>query len=138
MIGTGLPAPTRAESLRMDLIVDGGCLACAAFAELFVPCEVHHLTVGGKHGAPRLGHSFTVGLCCWHHRGVPWPDWQAHRVENLVGPSYALTPSRFRAVYGGDRVLMALQRLKLREVADRYFPPRGVWADPPNDAPELA
>lgn len=138
MISTGLPAPTVAESRRMDLIVQGGCICCWEFAELGTPCEVHHLTIGEHHGAPRRGHAFTVGICGWHHRGErPLPlclrlqrPPTAIYLTELVGPSYARTPNDFRRAFGGDDVLLALQSRRLAVVAATYVIHPGRYADP--------
>jgi hypothetical protein len=126
---SALPAPTKAEKLRMDLIVEGGCVCCLQFAGLVCLCEVHHLTVGGKHGAPRLGHAHTVGLCVWHHRGNPYP-WPEATMAGLVGPSYAREPSEFRRVFGGDEGLLRLQSARLAVVVSWYLIPPGRYADP--------
>ena len=137
-LGTGLPAPTVAESRRMDLIVEGGCICCWEFAELGVPCEVHHLTEGGHHGQLRRGHAFTVGLCGWHHRGSwDYATWEAIGrpagkvyASAAVGPSYARTPNAFREAFGGDDVLLQLQSRRLIQVAATYLIHPGRYADP--------
>lgn len=137
-IAAGLPAPTKAEALRMDLITQGRCVACWAFALIDSLCEVHHLTTGGKHGAPRLGHAFTVGLCTWHHRGdLPLgliqsmgnrraQEWVADR----CGPSYAKVPTAFREAFDGDAGLLQLQARELRRVHDSFLISPGVYACP--------
>lgn len=136
MFGTGLPAPTVAQQLRMDLIVEACCIACIAcgFRE---PCEVHHLTVGGKHGQPRRGHAYTIGLCPWHHRGAVslavYDRLGVHtrgRLVDLIGPSYALQPFVFRGSFGDDDKLLAVQSVELARVASTYVVPRRGYADP--------
>ena len=109
------PAPTKAEQVRMDLIPECGCLACWQILLRKIVCEVHHLTVGGKHGAPRLGHAFTIGLCDWHHRGVG----SGLRAE--FGPSYAREPFAFRERFGRDDRLLVLQAERLAVVAATYL-----------------
>lgn len=126
MIGTGLPAATKAEALRMRLIVEGGCICCWEFAEVATPCEVHHLTVGGKHGQLRRGHRFTVGICPWHHRGEA--QMPATVMAGLVGPSYARQPLAFRQLFGDDEQLLRLQGLRLQQVHDSYLISPGVYA----------
>lgn len=123
--GSALPAPTKAEALRMALVVEAGCICCWAWAQLATPCEVHHLTVGGKHGAPRRGHAFTIGACPWHHRGVGSPA-----LEAQVGPSYAAAPLPFRRAFGGDGRLLEIQSGRLAAVASTYLISRGRYADP--------
>lgn len=121
--GTSLPNPTKAEALRHDLIREGGCICCWIYAELHTPCEVHHLTVGGKHGAPRRGHAFTLGICVWHHRGVGSTSLIAS-----VGPSYHHTPRKFREVFGNDDELMIVQARVLRRVHNSYLISPGIYA----------
>ena len=137
-MSSALPAPTVAEARRMDLIVQAGCICCWEFAEFGTPCEVHHLTIGEHHGAPRRGHAFTLGICGWHHRGErPLPlalrlgrPPTAQLLTELVGPSYARTPNAFREVFGGDEVLLRLQSRRLAEVAATYLIHPGRYADP--------
>lgn len=138
MIGTGLQAPTVAEARRMDLVAQAGCICCWAFAELGVPCEVHHLTIGGHHGAPRRGHAFTVGICGWHHRGAwNYATWEAIGrpagkvyAAAAVGPSYALQPNSFRRVFGNDDALLMLQSERLAQMAASFVIHPGRYADP--------
>jgi hypothetical protein len=73
-----------------------------------IPCEVHHLTVGGKHGQKRRGHRFTVGLNPWSHRGVPFGPYSARECKAMFGPSYAKEPRAFRELYP-DELLLAWQ-----------------------------
>ncbi len=93
----------------MDAITDIGCIVAHSLGLGFVPCEVHHLTVGGKHGQKRRGHDFTVGLNSWSHRGEPFGGMSAARCEELFGPSYARQPRKFRQDVGTDDYLLDLQ-----------------------------
>lgn len=128
-MSSALPAPTKAEALRMRLIVECGCIACWWFAERTAWCEVHHLTVGGKHGAPRLGHAFTVGLCLWHHRGQ-LGSLSARSMAREFGPSYAIEPALFRRRVGRDEGLLRLQSRRLADVVATYVLSPGRYADP--------
>lgn len=109
-----LPPPTARQLQRWALLQDMGCLCCLLHGRspesraLAGPVERHHQTVGGKHGAPRLGHDFTIALCSWHHRGKP-AGAPAVGVEKILGPSYAKTPRAFRAEYGNDAWLLKTQ-----------------------------
>ncbi len=110
MFGSPLGEPGIAQRLRWDRIRDVGCLACRLRYPRMgsVPCEIHHLTVGGRHGAPRLGHEHTIGLCTWHHRGESdHPD--KTRLRRWIGPSYAREPSAFREEFGDDDFLLMAQ-----------------------------
>lgn len=121
---SALPGPLKGEALRMRLIAEGHCVCCVAFANVFCFPEVHHLTMGGRHGAPRLGHAFTVGLCGWHHRGVG----NASLVLTL-GPSYARQPAPFRARWS-DTQLLVLQAAELARVVSTYLIHPGPYACP--------
>lgn len=109
--------PTKAESARMDGIVEGGCIIARHLGlyietqdgeRLPIPCEVHHLTVGSRHGQKRLGHRFTVGLNPWSHRGVAFSNYTARECRAMFGPSYAKEPRAFRELYP-DEILLAWQ-----------------------------
>ncbi|CRR10709.1 hypothetical protein PAERUG_E15_London_28_01_14_07909 [Pseudomonas aeruginosa] len=107
--GRSTSKPTVEQQHRMDAIKDIGCVVAYALGLGFVPCEVHHLTVGGKHGQKRRGHDFTIGLNPWSHRGEPFGGMSAARCEELFGPSYALQPRKFRQEIGSDDYLLDLQ-----------------------------
>lgn len=85
-----------AEKLRAALIHDIGCVACRLNGHYREPCEIHHLNIGGRHGAPNRGHKFTVGLCAWHHRGVIPHGQDLATVQFQRGPSFAREPDAFR------------------------------------------
>lgn len=107
--GRSTGTPTKAQQARFDAIKHIGCIACRECGIGWAPAEIHHLTVGGKHGQKRRGHDFTVGLCCFHHRGEPLP-WQ-----DKCGPSYALQPRAFRERFGQDDVLLEKQNALIGE-----------------------
>lgn len=116
--GSGaLPSPTREESARIERIKRLGCLACRQEGLGVVMGEAHHLTVGDKHGALRIGHHATVCLCCWHHRGVPHDGRTADYCRIAYGPSLALQPVAFRRRYGsGDALLLKQERVLRADV----------------------
>lgn len=104
--GRSTGTPTRAQQARFDAIREVGCIACrmrglARFA------EIHHLTVGGRHGQKRRGHDATIGLCPWHHRGENTSG--ERDPAALYGPSYAHQPRAFRETFGSDEALLAMQ-----------------------------
>lgn len=138
-VAAGLPAPSKAEALRMRLIAEGCCVACWRTAMVRSLCEVHHLTEGDRHGQLRLGHAWTVGLCCWHHRGEIDADLRillgrgaSRAVAAVLGPSYAVEPAAFRDRYGGISGLLQLQARELRRVHDSYLISPGAYACPLN------
>jgi RecA-dependent nuclease len=63
--------PTQAEQDRIDRLRPMGCSACAT---LGIPnvnrLELHHLVQANK----RLGHWYSIFLCCQHHRGMFWEE----------------------------------------------------------------
>jgi hypothetical protein len=97
--------PTKAERARMDAIKEQGCVLARFLGVGWLPCEIHHLTLGGRHGAPRLGHMHTVGLNSWSHRGVPLDGWSSAKCREVLGPSYAREPRAFRELYPDARLL---------------------------------
>ncbi|OEZ02298.1 MULTISPECIES: Ref family recombination enhancement nuclease [Stenotrophomonas] len=111
--GRSTGKPTIVQQARMDAITDIGCIVARtlgiSFGETPVPAEVHHLTVGGRHGQRRRGHDFTIGLNPWSHRGEPFGGMSVARCEELFGPSYAKQPRRFRQEIGNDDYLLDLQ-----------------------------
>jgi hypothetical protein len=107
-----LTATTAEQKRREALVRERGCVVCL-MGGLDPQCgrtEIHHLTVGDKHGAPRLGHDFTVGLGAWHHRGILLEEipLETH-MEVMYGPSFAVTPNAFRREYGDGARLLNIQ-----------------------------
>lgn len=105
--GRSTGAPTAAQAHRFALIKEIGCICCWIKGVPRVPADIHHLTIGGKHGQKRRGHDDTIGLCQWHHRGV-LPYLGAQLAAGL-GPSYALEPRKFREQFGTDDQLLEFQ-----------------------------
>ncbi|MBA0285284.1 hypothetical protein D7Y26_09480 [Stenotrophomonas maltophilia] len=71
--------PTVAQQQRMDAITEIGCIVCDALGHGFMPCQVHHLLVGGKHGQPRRGHDFTKARMVAEKYGGTLSVWQYRR-----------------------------------------------------------
>lgn len=105
--GRSTGTPTKAQQERFYLLQEIGCIACLSKG-ITRAAEIHHLTVGGRHGQKRRGHGFTIGLCSWHHRGVNAYGSQKLG-ESTYGPSYALQPRLFREVFGNDDFLLGYQ-----------------------------
>ena len=103
--GRSTGTPTKADVIRFEAIHRVGCLACRLWDDEIRPCEIHHLTVGDRHGQKRRGHQFSIGLCAWHHRG----EGMAPVLVLQRGPSYAQQPRLFRETFGQDDVLLAYQ-----------------------------
>lgn len=105
-------AATKAEKARMARIVELGCVACRKdFAQCphtpwdLAKGEVHHLLEGGV----RRGHSFTVGLCGWHHVGRVPHGWVVPHMAEWFGPSLYHDARAFHARYGTDDELLKFQ-----------------------------
>lgn len=113
--GRSTGKPTRAQEERFFLIREIGCIACLSRG-ITRAAEVHHLTIGGKHGQKRRGHDFTVGLCSWHHRGEN-AFGSASLGELTYGPSYAREPRKFRETFGHDDKLLAEQERLIEELS---------------------
>lgn len=81
-------------------VVDGRGLRCGRV-------EVHHLVDKGNRRASG-GHSASIPLGAWHHRGLP-PDVRMtlKRAEETYGPSLALSKRAFVERYGTERALLA-------------------------------
>lgn len=106
--GRSTGKPTKAEAARFCSIHAVGCIACLKNGNGPTFPQIHHLTVGGKHGQKRRGHRFTIGLCDWHHVGIHTGLYTS-QVEQHFGPSYAISPRKFREYFGSDDELLAMQ-----------------------------
>lgn len=112
--GRSTGVPTARQAARFDAIREAGCLVAHLLGLDWLPAEIHHLTVGGRHGQKRRGHDDTIGLNSWSHRGEPLPGWTAAECEAALGPSYARSPRAFRERFGDDDTLLAAQADLLR------------------------
>lgn len=104
--GRSTGKPTKAEAERIEAVKSGPCLACLIRTGQRVNgCDAHHLLSGGR----RIGHLATVGLCAFHHRGVP--DWgcTVKEMRETYGPSLMDGSKVFRDAYGTDAELLQLQ-----------------------------
>lgn len=111
-VSLGPPSPEQLK--RWERIGERGCLACwMNVARWILPAHIHHQTVGGRHGALRLGHDFTIGLCGWHHMGRTDYGFSREEMELEWGPSFALTPQDFRREFGVDAELLAAQNERI-------------------------
>ena len=104
-------AATRAEKRRFSIMQDIGCVACILEGERRkedrrgTPPDMHHLISGN-----RRGHSFTIALCPWHHRGVrPSSSVSTTDTRRALGPSLANQPQTFTIIYGCDDILLEKQ-----------------------------
>lgn len=110
----------RDRDLRFLAIREIGCIACKRDCKPhlrpFTDCEVHHLLTTGLHGnGKRRGDDATIGLCSWHHRGMPVEYYTARECVDCFGPSYARQARAFRDLYGSDDDLLAEQNRLIDE-----------------------
>lgn len=62
---SSLPAPTKAEERRFEIIKrEIGCIVCIE-ANLYSEANAHHILSAGK----RISHLATIPLCNYHHTG---------------------------------------------------------------------
>jgi hypothetical protein len=106
---------TKAEQARFDKMKEmGQCVACYQRGfRGWQYIEIHHLLSGNK----RIGHMATVGLCTWHHRSV-YESGHGHDKDSMtqfLGPSLANGSKPFRAEFGTDAELLAIQNALLGE-----------------------
>lgn len=121
--------PTKAEQARLDAIHAMPCIACEMEAErakkrreppLNQPLrtEAHHIVDKGyrKHSG---GHSATLPLCGWHHRGELAYPLSSGEMLFLHGPSLQGHKRAFVATYGTERALLEKvdEKLKQRNAA---------------------
>jgi hypothetical protein len=97
--------PTKAEAARFDLLRSIGCLCCR---KIGLPMqggvtEIHHLLSGNR----RRGHEYTVPLCAYHHRAVPWSGFTSKQMAEAFGPSLAKGSKPFHKFFGSDDSLLA-------------------------------
>lgn len=122
-------AATLSEKKRMELIKGLGCVACVLNNYPDVQCEVHHVVEGRK----RLGHSQTMGLCLWHHRGEIELDYTRQQMGGMLGPSLAHGSYDFAENFGSQATLVKVQDYIIeRFQADPWLEfamPRGIVLD---------
>lgn len=109
MVGRTAPI-LKADRARFEALREIGCIACIHWG-ITAPAEVHHLLSGGR----RQGHQFTIPLCQWHHRGVPWTAQTSAETEASAGPSLALSSKRFHREFGTDYDLLTRTNELLQE-----------------------
>lgn len=106
-----------AEQKRFDSIQERGCVPC--FLESCLqgrkwvpePCDIHH--------SDGQEHMQTYGNCPWHHRGIRKNELDMLEMQNIFGPSMARNPARYRARYGTEPDLVAIQNTMLLKSVQR-------------------
>lgn len=105
--GRSTGKPTKREAEWIVEVKMGPCVACwlSDTAPISYGCDAHHLLSGGR----RIGHMATIGLCAWHHRGVPL-EGTAPATRAIYGPSLMDGSKLFHQAYGSDEELMKAQK----------------------------
>lgn len=101
MVGKSKPR-TKAQQSRFDALKEQGCVLCREMGLGRIPPEIHHITDCGR----RLGHDYTIPLCCWHHRGTPWTCDRPSQEESTLGPSLARNKRAFVSQFGTEREIL--------------------------------
>ena len=113
----------------MELIKGLGCVACVLKNWPDAPAEVHHVV----EGRVRLGHSNTMGLCLYHHRGEPHPGYSRQQMSGMLGPSLAHGSYDFEDNFGSQATLVQVQDYIIQRFTDEpwleFSMPRGIVLD---------
>ena len=94
-------APTKAERERFRKLQELGCIVTLLFLGEYAEPDIHHLTEGY-----RLGHSYTIPLSPWFHRGIPPDGMTQKEATEELGPSLALNKKAFVERFGTERELL--------------------------------
>lgn len=90
-----------------------GCIVNYLQGKPGVPADVHHIVQGGK----RMGHSYTIPLSAWLHRGIkPWPTMSVDANTAQYGPSLAHNKRAFVERYGTELELLEKTNKLLSEI----------------------
>ncbi|MFA6125452.1 Ref family recombination enhancement nuclease [Sphingomonas sp.] len=102
-----LPPPTVAESRRIELCKQSGCIACRmeGKGEQCGYPEFNHIVDASK----RAGHRFGYCLGAWHHRGVIQDSDIGKDCTAKYGPSLINGSKTFHARYGSDQAMQDYQ-----------------------------
>lgn len=98
--------PNRAEAWRLERLAGMRCIACVIEGcEQPHRTEIHHIVDKGyrKHSG---GHSATLPICSWHHRGVSANGLTGSEMSFRYGPSLARSKRQFVEAYGTERELL--------------------------------
>lgn len=96
---------TKADEARRSAIHAGNCCACEQLGLDITDSGV----VEFHHTAGKKRHDLTVGLCCFHHRGVPWPGRSLAWCRENLGPALSEGSKPFVAKFGTGAALLAVQ-----------------------------
>lgn len=103
--------------MRYAALKSLGCIVSRKLGRYGVPCEIHHLTSGGR----RISNEHTIPLSAWFHRALIPPDCKTtSEAVAKYGPSLETSKRDFEARFGTEEALLAEtnQLLGLRAVID--------------------
>lgn len=109
------------DNERMNRIAVMPCVCCESM-KVRQPfrTEVHHIVSSGYR---RLsgGHSSTIPLDSWHHRGICLDGMKSAQMEAIYGPSMALRKREFIKVFGTELQLLERVNASLYSSGDTIF-----------------
>lgn len=106
---------TKSEQMRYAALKSIGCIVSRKFYNRWEPCEIHHLTSGGR----RLGNEFTIPLSSWRHRAIIPQDCKTtSEAIQKYGPSLETSKRDFVERFGSE--------LDLLKETNRYLGIRSV------------
>lgn len=108
---SSLPTATKKHIRKFMYLSEIGCVACLSLGYEGVPCDIHHILRGGR----RVSHDFVVGLCCWHHRGIPPEGMTNSQAETHTGPSLAHNKKAFIKAFGTEQELYEISEQLYKE-----------------------
>ena len=100
-----------------------GCLPCLLMGLKDVHATIEHVTENGRRIGGEEQHQWTIGLCEWHHFGVPWEGMTVAGLQKQLGPSLALGRTVFEEAFGDEvKVLVPVQNFLLDQFATDPWP----------------
>lgn len=99
--------PNKLERKRLDALSRLPCMCCVKMGiGQKTRTEVHHLVDKGTRKLSG-GHSATIPLCAYHHRGTLTADGtSSNEMASLFGPSLAINKKAFLVAFGSERDLL--------------------------------
>ena len=126
------PRARKNERDRMDTIARYcGCLPCLLVGWPDVHTTIEHPTERGRRVGGDEQHSFTIGLCTWHHFGHRRGKMTRQQMSGEFGPPLTFGRHLFEEYFGDEvHVLIPVQDFLLAKFAERpwqeYALPRDV------------
>lgn len=103
----------KARERRFRMIYDMGCAVCFIEGWPHEPCQIQHLVDEGNRELSG-GDAATIGLCPWHHMGLPANGASLKQMYVMRGPSLRLSSKEFNERWPQRRLLQLVNN-KLAE-----------------------